>query len=216
MGMWKKVGFAVLVGGAVVVGNSYRSPMNTPTTEIEAFLSSMSDLSVVADGSLTCSGRGTMYSVAPFVSEKTLPGETICGQLCVLPEQVPFVLRFAPKPKPVKGDCSSRGFTIDSGKFFNFIPIGTGFFQARVFTEPKPYIQFKDTDGISGNDLRCGFDSQKAIEDFCNSNLDCKGYSYYPLGVNPKVTKSWHCAKTISLPENGPFVKGARWYQKQQ
>jgi len=42
--MLKKVGFAMFVGGAVVVGNSYGSPMNTPTTEIEAFLSSVSDL----------------------------------------------------------------------------------------------------------------------------------------------------------------------------
>jgi len=217
--MLKKVGFAVLVGGAVVVGNSYGSPMNTPTTEIEAFLSSMSDLSVVADESLTCSGRrGTMYSVAPFVSEKTLPGTTICGQLCILPEQVAFALRFAPEPKPVIGDCPSRGYTIDSGKFFNFIPIGSGFFQARVFTAPPspspspPYIQFKDYKGISGNNLKCGgFGSQKAIEDFCNSNLDCMGYKF---GGNNSSKDGW-CAKTTS--EKGRFERngGRVWYQKQ-
>jgi len=208
--MLKKVGIAVLVGGAVVVGNSYRSPMNTPTTEIEAFLSSVSDLPVAtADGSLTCSGRGTMYSVAPFESENTFPGEIICGQLCILPEQVAFVIRFAPPPTPVIGDCPSRGFTVDSGKSFNSIPIFSEFFQSRVFTEPKPYIQFKDYSGIGGNDIgRCGrFGSQKAIEDYCNSNLDCMGYSFDRFNG-----RNWWCTKTTS--EKGVFNRNAVWYQK--
>ena len=55
--MWNKVGVAALVGTAFVVGcNSYgHSTIHTPTTDIETFLSSMSDLSVVdVDGALSC------------------------------------------------------------------------------------------------------------------------------------------------------------------
>merc|ERR1712238_223981 len=115
------------VGAAFVVGNSRGSPMNTPTTEIEAFLSS-----VKPHGGITsCSGRRTMYAQAPIESENILPGEIICGQLCLLPEQALF-LPFAPKPPPVKGDCPSLGYTIDSGESFNAIPV-PGFPSARVF-----------------------------------------------------------------------------------
>merc|ERR1712238_200482 len=135
--MLKKVGVAALVGAAFVVGNSRGSSMNTPTTEIEAFLSSVDNnrsRMVDINGSLQCSGRSTMYSVAPLVSENTFPGEIICGQLRLTLVQERF-LSFAPKPTPVKGeDCPSRGYTIDSGESFNAIPVGK-FPPARVFTK---------------------------------------------------------------------------------
>jgi len=45
--MLKKVTFAVVVGGAAVFGYSFGSPVNTPTNEVEAFLSSVNDSSSV-------------------------------------------------------------------------------------------------------------------------------------------------------------------------
>merc|ERR1711865_290788 len=93
--MLKKVGVAALVGAAFVVGNSRGSSMNTPKTEIEAFLSSVDNnrsRMVDINGSiLPCSGRSTMYSVAPLVSENIFPGEIICGQLCLTPVQERFL-----------------------------------------------------------------------------------------------------------------------------
>merc|ERR1712238_47352 len=58
--MWKKVGMAALVGTAFVVGvNSYGSTIHTPTTDIEAFLSSVNNLSVVdVDETLSCVSEG--------------------------------------------------------------------------------------------------------------------------------------------------------------
>merc|ERR1712238_91081 len=129
--MLKKVGVAALVGAAFVVGNSRGSSMNTPKTEIEAFLSSVKPYVKPYDGITSCSGRRTMYAQAPLVSENILPGEIICGQLCLLPELALF-LPLAPKPTPVKGDCPSLGCTIDSGESFNAIPV-PGFPSARVF-----------------------------------------------------------------------------------
>jgi len=202
MGMWKKVGFAVLVGGAVVVGNSYRSPMNTPTTEIEAFLSSVSDLKCEE-------GVSTMYSV--FIDNgNTFPGERVCGQLCATPKTVQFIFPFAPPPKPKKGDCASFGFTTETGRFFDL-----GFGKASIFK--RPYIEFKGRAGIGGNDLRCGkFGSQKAIEDYCNSNDACKGYSYDPRPDSFAFTRGgpWWCTKTTS--EKGPLNSNCVWYQKPQ
>merc|ERR1712238_220928 len=110
----KKVGVAALVGAAFVVGNSRGSPMNTPTTETEAFLSSVDN----NRSRISCSGR--WFSTAPLVSENILPGETICGQVCLTRVQE-VGLGFAPPPTPVKGD-PSRGYTIDSGESFNAIP----------------------------------------------------------------------------------------------
>merc|ERR1712238_521310 len=79
--MLKKVGVAVLVGAAFVVGNSRGSSMNTPKTEIETFLSSVKPYVKPYDGIISCSGR--WFSTAPLVSENIFPGETICGQVCL-------------------------------------------------------------------------------------------------------------------------------------
>mmetsp|Transcript_2059 Transcript_2059/g.2363 ORF Transcript_2059/g.2363 Transcript_2059/m.2363 type:complete len:163 (+) Transcript_2059:71-559(+) len=134
--MLKKLGIAALVGTAFVVGNSYGSSMNTPKTEIEAFLAHANDLAVV-NGPTSCSGLSTMYSVSPFTSNTVRPGETICGQLCLIPALVDPVLGAAPNPKPVKGDCPSVGFKSDTGGSFNSIPFPPNsgkFLSARVFT----------------------------------------------------------------------------------
>merc|ERR1719491_239930 len=130
--MLKKVSVAALVGAAFVVGNSRGSSMNTPKTEIEAFLSSVKPYVKPYDGITSCSGR--WFSTAPLVSENILPGETICGQVCLTRVQE-VGLGFAPPPTPVMGDCPSRGYTIDSGESFNAIPF-PGFPSARVFTKP--------------------------------------------------------------------------------
>mmetsp|Transcript_12562 Transcript_12562/g.12330 ORF Transcript_12562/g.12330 Transcript_12562/m.12330 type:complete len:219 (-) Transcript_12562:82-738(-) len=187
--MWKKVAFAMVVGGAVVVGNSYGSPMNTPTTEIEAFLSSVSDLKCEE-------GVSTMYSV--FIDNgNNFPGEKVCGQLCATPKTAQFIFPFAPPPKPEKGDCASFGYSVDTGKFFDL-----GFAKASIFKRPKPYIEFKNRRGSDAIGCR---PSQEAVEDFCNSNLDCMGYSFYQ--------GRW-CAKSNS--NEGPFVRDAVFFKKPQ
>jgi len=131
--MWKKVAVAAFVGGAVVVGNSYGSPMNTPTTEIEAFLSSVSDLKCEK-------GVSTMYSV---VSDNfnDFKGEKVCGQLCATPRIAQFILPFAPPPTPEKGDCASFGFTIGTGKSFDL-----GFAKASIFKSPPTCSDFGGVD----------------------------------------------------------------------
>merc|ERR1712238_363651 len=100
-----KVGVAALVGVAFVVGNSRGSSMNNNRSRM-----------VDINGSIQCSGR--WFSTAPLVSENIFPGETICGQVCLTRVQE-VGLGFAPPPTPVKGDCPSRGYTIDSGESFN-------------------------------------------------------------------------------------------------
>jgi len=60
-----------------------------------------------------------------------------CGQLCVPPALVPFLF-FAPKPTPVKGDCASFGFPVDTGKSFDLIPeVPDGFEKVRIFKRPN-------------------------------------------------------------------------------
>merc|ERR1712238_214039 len=108
------------------------SKLHTPKTEIEAFLSSVKPYVKPYDGITSCSGR--WFSTAPLVRENIFPGETICGQVCLTRVQE-VGLGFAPPPTPVKGDCPSRGYTIDSGESFNAIPF-PGFPSARVFTKP--------------------------------------------------------------------------------
>ena len=76
----------------------------------------------------------------------------------------------------------------------------------------QEYIQYAGYDGVHLNDLgKCGrFDSQKAIEDYCNSDDACKGYSWDP--TKNSQGGPWWCAKTTS--DRGVSNTNAVWYQK--
>jgi len=75
------------------------------------------------------------------------------------------------------------------------------------------YIQYKGYAGIVGNDLSCGtFGSQEAIEDYCNLNLDCKGYSYDSSSWSTSQGGPWLCAKTTSA--KGNYDSSGVWYEK--
>jgi len=170
--MWKKVAFAMVVGGAVVVGNSYGSPMNTPTTEIEAFLSSVSDLKCEK-------GVSTMYSVL-LDSVNTFPGEKVCGQLCATPRTAQFIFPFAPPPKPEKGDCASFGFTIGTAKSFDL-----GFAKASIFQRPK----FSRT---AGNTCASGYSPITSKWQDCKAAAVELGFSGDSVGYVDYMTQEYN------------------------
>jgi len=88
-----------------------------------------------------------------------------------------------------------------------------GVFAYGASSSSSEYIQHKGYAGIVGNDLSCGtFGSQEAIEDYCNLNLDCMGYSHHTSHWSTSQGGPWWCAKTTSA--KGNYDQEGVWYEK--
>jgi len=134
--LWKKVGVAAMVGAALVAGNSYGSNNNNTNSamnEIDAFLSVMEDTAALGTcpfvknvgAPSSCPRAGeVLWSVAGITDDANCFGGTIgraeiCGEICVLSAFIKVALPFAPFPKPERGSCASRGFTVDTKQNFS-------------------------------------------------------------------------------------------------
>ena len=75
------------------------------------------------------------------------------------------------------------------------------------------YIEKKDYQGVSGNNVGdCGvFKDQKEIQDYCDAQFTCKGYSY-SSPTNDGQNMQWWCAKTNG--SQGTAKTGDFWYEK--
>jgi hypothetical protein len=65
------------------------------------------------------------------------------------------------------------------------------------------YKMFHRRGGIGGNDLKCGFRSARAIQNYCNRHSRCKGFSYLH-------GRGWWCAKYRGSP--GHYNRTHNWF----
>jgi len=133
--MWKKLGVAAMVGAALVAGNSYGSNTNNTNSamnDMGAFASLMEGTSTLgcpyekdtSPPSLCPRPGEVLWSVAGIKDDADCFGgiigrADICGEICILSAVARAALPAAPNPKPQKGSCASRGYTVDSGRNFS-------------------------------------------------------------------------------------------------